>query len=368
MTSRIYLDANADREPAPEALAAYRSHSQGVPADAAARAAEWLLEIAGRLGGSHGRLLATRGGTAADGWAIRAVLETSGEPRPHVVTSAVEHAAVSDTLRRLEERGACTVTRVTAGRDGRLDPERVARATYEHTRLVSVIAASNETGVIQPIEEIASALHHRRALLHIDAVQTVGRMRPPLEHVDLATFSAHKLGGLTGLGFVWVRDGLADVVRRVEAAHPKVSLADYDLPGLAAVRAALAADAGHPPSSAQRDALEAQLCGVVDVEVIGRNHPRLPNTSLVRFEGCEGDGLMMALDMEGIAVSTGSACASGSIEPSPILLAMGFSPEEAKQTIRFSLAPDCDEASVQRAAKTIAAVVERMRALAALDE
>ncbi len=318
------------------------------------------------LGGSHGRLFPTRGGTAADGWAIRAALETSDDPDPHTVSSALEHAAVGDTLRLLERRGACSVTRIAAARDGRLDPERIAGAVTEQTRLVSVIAASNETGVLQPVEAIASALGDRRPLLHIDAVQTVGRVAPPLDHVDLATFSAHKLGGLTGLGFVWVREGLGELARSIEAAHPKASVADYDLPGLAAVRAALAAMRG-TPSSALRDLLESELGSLEGVEVVGARHPRLPNTSLVRFEGCEGDGLMMALDMEGIAVSTGSACASGSIEPSPILLAMGFSPEEAKATVRFSLRADCDLESIRVAAEAVRGAVQRMRALAALD-
>ncbi|MEO1172845.1 MAG: aminotransferase class V-fold PLP-dependent enzyme, partial [Myxococcota bacterium] len=232
-----------------------------------------------------------------------------------------------------------------------------ATALRPDTVLLSVIAASNETGVLQPIEELAMLARRRRILFHTDAVQTVGRMPIELHRwgVDFASFSAHKFGAVSGIGLVYVRDPL-----RVD--EPLVESTDeFDLPGLASTAAAL--DRVEIMTPDLRDRFERRLSALSDIECIGAASPRLSNTSLVRFGGCEADGLMMALDVEGFATSTGSACASGSIEPSPILLAMGLSSAAASEAVRFSFGPSTTEQDVDSAANAVCRVVELMRSL-----
>ncbi|MEO0815352.1 MAG: aminotransferase class V-fold PLP-dependent enzyme, partial [Myxococcota bacterium] len=268
------------------------------PDDVPAAAEEYLKEISALLKLPDGQVVATRGGTAADGWALRASVPAES----HIVISGLEHAAVSATADLLAASQRCTVTRVGAGRDGKVDPKKVLDAVTEHTSLVSVIAASNETGVIQPLERIAAGLADRGVLFHSDVVQAIGRVPVPFELLDLASFSAHKFGALSGLGFCWVRSGLDEIWARMEAAHPRASAADYDLPGLAAVCEALRFSDGEQLKTL-RDRFEDSVSSIEGVHVIGADYDRLPNTSLLRFDGCEGDGLMMALDMEDIAVS-----------------------------------------------------------------
>ncbi|MEM6732400.1 MAG: aminotransferase class V-fold PLP-dependent enzyme, partial [Myxococcota bacterium] len=331
-TDTLYFDANADSVPNERALAAYLAEARRRPGpeEAASRARVFLDRVRTGLGASSGVVIPTRGGTRADAWALRYLVSRVEGP-VHVVTTTIEHAAIADTASLLEAEGACSVTRVAVGRHGRVDPDDIRRAMRAETQVVSVIAASNETGVLQPIREIAEVAQAAGAQMHTDAVQCIGRCHLDVDAwgVDFASFSAHKFGGLTGLGLVWARDP------DVRASDPIVSTADYDLPGLAAVVAALES-ATNSNLMPLRKHLEEALARIEGAEIVGKESPRLSNTTLVRFAGCEGDGLMMALDIEGVAVSTGSACASGSIDPSPILLGMGLTREEASETIRLS--------------------------------
>ncbi|MEM6533042.1 MAG: aminotransferase class V-fold PLP-dependent enzyme [Myxococcota bacterium] len=354
----IYLDANADSPPQEAALAAYLSAArEQLPLSSAReREAEYLQRIATAIGARRGGCLATRGGTLADAIALELGIGSGG----HVVTSGIEHAAVVQSLELLEAKGRCRVTRVPVDRSGRVDPAAVERAIQEDTVLVTVIAASNETGVLQPISELAQLARRHGARFHTDAVQLAGRMPVDVDawEVDLASFSSHKFGAVGGTGFIYVRD--ADLLHEARAV-PAQTTDELDLPGLASTSTAL--EMGTTMSPTLRDVFEESLSALDDIEVIGADSPRLPNTSLVRFGGCEADGLMMALDVEGIATSTGSACASGSIEPSPILLAMGLSSGEASQAIRFSLGLHTTESDVRTAAAAVKRVVELMRTL-----
>lgn len=302
----------------------------------------------------------TSGGTPAVALAVQAAVESNARAR-HVVTTALEHAAVLDTLAALQDHGACSVTIVEPGPDGVVAPGAVERAMTPDTGLVTLTSASNETGVLQPIDTICQLAHRRGVLFHTDAVQTLGRIAIDWHatEVDFASFSAHKIGAVGGLGFIYHRR--SDFADTFGGPVP-ADVSDFNLPGLAS--SALAMRERHRSMSPElRDRFEAALQVLPDIEVVGGSAPRLPNTSLIRFPGCEGDGLLMMLDVEGIEVSTGSACASGSVEPSPVLLSMGYPEKQALEAVRFSWEPGFDLAEVDAVARRVIDAVERCRAL-----
>lgn len=319
-----------------------------------------MSSIADALGVRADQVSITSGGTPAVALAVQAALDAQN--RRHVVTTAVEHAAVLDTLAALQDRGACAVAIVEPGPDGQVVPVAIERAMTPDTGLVTVTSASNETGVLQPIDSICHIAHRGGALFHTDAVQTLGRIAIDWHatKVDFASFSAHKIGAVGGLGFVYHRrSGFAEAFRRPRPAD----MSDFNLPGLASTACAMR-ERHRSMASELRDRFEAALRVLPNIEVVGGSVARLPNTSLIRFEGCEGDGLLMMLDVEGIEVSTGSACASGSVEPSPVLLSMGYSAKQALEAVRFSWEPGFHLAEVEAVAQRVVDAVERCRALA----
>lgn len=389
MTEHLYFDANAGVAATARAVAAYRqvaadfanpSSSHELGRCAAQRLTEARATVARCIGAQSSEIVFTSGGTESDALAILGVVGGGSDPvpssaaRPHVVASSIEHAAVAKTLERLVDAERIDVTFVEVGRNGRLQAADVAAAITSRTRLVSIVAACNETGVIQPVAEICGAARSAAAapiLVHTDAVQAIGRMQVEVGRwdVDLLSISGHKLGAVSGVGALYVRQGLQIQSVLVGGSHEGGRRASTENVAGAASLAAAIEDLP-PPSrvaetAALRDRLEASLSRElealgVDVEVLGAAEPRLCNTSCVRLVGCEGDGVMMALDLEGIAISTGSACSSGSVEPSPILLAMGLSRQEAKQTVRFSLTTSATTDEVDRVSRATVAIVGRM--------
>jgi cysteine desulfurase len=389
----LYLDANAGVPARQAALRAYGEAAAlwGNPSsvhragrDAAAALAEARARIGAAVGAGAAEVVLTSGGTEADALALRgtvaAQVATPGEAPgagatvvPHVVTTGVEHAAVADTLRELARQGSIELSVVGVGRGGRVDPAAVLAAVRSTTRLVSVVAACNETGVVQPVTAVAGGLRERerRPLLHTDAAQAVGRLPVDIGAwgVDLLTLSGHKLGAVAGSGALIVRRGTAVSAlltgggqeRGLRAGTENVAGAA----SLAAVLDDLPDQAARRRLTDLRDRLEAGLgeaarAAEIEIEVIGAAAERLCNTTCVRFAGCPGEAVMMGLDARGIAVSTGSACSSGSVEPSAILLAMGLSAAHAKETVRFSLPFEIGEADVERAVRETGTVLAQV--------
>jgi cysteine desulfurase len=374
----IYLDGNADAPVLPEAWQAYREASvdYGNPSSrhAVGRAARHRLadarqQIASTLGVAADEVVFTSGGTESNALALRGVLDAQAR-RPHGVTTTIEHAAVARLLDASEARGEAAVTRVAPDRSGRVDAEEVLAALGPQTCLVSVVAACNETGVLQPIQEIARGARGKGVVTHTDGVQALQWLGSDLADlsIDLIAGSGHKLGAVGGIGLLLVgaRVGLEPIV--VGGGQELGRRASTEnVAGAASLAAAFARlpDAEERAAVARRrDALErglADACG--EVEVIGGRVERLPNTSCLRLPGCAGDGVMMALDQNGVQISTGSACASGSVEPSPILLGMGLDREQAKETVRFSLTRQTTDAEIASAVEATVSVVRRMRQL-----
>jgi cysteine desulfurase len=374
---RIYLDHNATtplRAEVVEAIGATLRERWGNPSSthaegAAARAAleRAREQVAALLGAAPRDLLFTSGASEANNQALRGAL-ARGRGR-HVVTSTVEHPSVEEPLRTLEAEGV-TVTRVAVDAEGRLDPDALAAALRDDTALVSVILANNETGVLQDAAKLAEAAHARGALFHLDATQAVGKL--PLDVValgaDLLSGTAHKLNGPKGTGFLLdrTRPGVPALVeggpqeRRRRGGTENVAGA-VGL-GVACALAGAELEARRRHVAALRDALwEGLRARVPGVRRNGSATHVLPNTLNVEFEGAAGELLLEALDLEGVAVSAGAACHSGSIEPSPVLLAMGRTPEQARGSLRFSVGPSNTAAEIERVLALLPALVARVR-------
>jgi cysteine desulfurase len=374
---RIYLDHNATTPVRPEVVdamaAALRerfgnpssTHAEGAAARVALERAR--EQVATLLGVAPREVWFTSGATEANNTAIAGALAL-GRGR-HVVTTSVEHPSVEEPLRSFERAGVA-VTRVGVDRDGRLDPEAVAAALRDDTALLSVILANNETGVLQDGAKLAEAAHARGVLLHLDATQAVGKL--PLDAValgaDLLAGTAHKLNGPKGVGFLVdrTRPGLPAFVEGGPQERRRrggtENLAGIVGLGVASALAGAELEARRRHVTALRDALWAGLLARVPrVRRNGSATDVLPNTLNVEIEGLAGEVLLEALDLEGVSVSAGAACHSGSIEPSPVLLAMGRTPEQARGSLRFSLGPSNTAAEIERVLELLPPLVARVR-------
>jgi len=374
---RIYLDHNATtpvRGEVADAVARALVETPGNPSSAHAEgaAARAALErarerVASLVGAAPAEVVFTSGATEANNLSLFGVAR-SGRGR-RLVTSAAEHPSVEEPLAALEAEGFA-VTRVPVDRDGRIDPDAVAAALHPDTALVSILWANNETGVVQPIEAIAERTRARGVPLHVDATQAIGKIPVRLDRVpaDLLSASAHKLNGPKGAGFLvvrrngllapWLRGGSQERGRR--GGTPNVAgavglgvaceLAQRELAARAAAAAAL------------RDRLWRGLAEALpDARRNGASDAVLPNTLSVEFPGVPGDVLLEALDLEGVAVSAGAACASGSVHPSRTLLAMGRTSDEARASLRFSVGHGNDGAQIDRVVALVPRLVARVR-------
>jgi cysteine desulfurase len=380
---RIYLDHNATTPVAPEVadtVARVLREDFGNPSSihhfgqrAKALLDEARSEVAALVGGDPSEIVFTSGGTESDNFALRGAaeaLEASG--RRHLIATAIEHEAVVNTLKALARRGWRT-TLLNVGASGIVSTEALAEALTDDTALVSVMAANNEIGTIQPVAELAAMARARGALVHTDAVQAVGKVPVDVKAlgVDLLTLSAHKFNGPKGAGALWIRRGTRLAAFVTGGRHERNRRAGTEnVPGLAGLGAAARLArariaAGPAPLAALRDRLEQ---GILDripgTAVNGERARRVPNTANVSFEGVEAESLLIALDLEGVAVSTGSACSSGTLEPSHVLRAMGLGPHRTQGSIRFSLGPSNTEAEIDRVLDRLPAIVEKLRALA----
>jgi cysteine desulfurase len=363
---RIYLDNNATTAIHGEVLRvlevslrevfgnASSIHKEG---QTARQVIEDARESVARLIGATARdVVFTSGGTESNNAAIFGAL--SGGQRSHIVTTAIEHPSVLEATRRFE------TTYVSPSRDGVVAAEDVIAAIRPETGLVTVMLANNETGVIQPVEAIGEACRTRGIPFHCDAVQAAGKIPVDVNalHCDTLSLSAHKMHAPKGIGALYVRRGVTMASHLVGGAQERRRRAGTENVPLAAAFGQAAAMAT-PMPSALRDRFEAALHEAFadGITINGAAVRRLPNTSNVTFHNTDGEGIVIALDLSGVAVSTGSACSSGRVEPSPVLLAMGLSPDEAKSTVRFSLSRFTTEPEVDRVVELLRELVPRCR-------
>ncbi len=313
----------------------------------------------------------TGGGSEADNLAIKGIAYATRRRGNHIITTAIEHHAVLHTCQQLEREGY-TVTYLPVDSTGMVDPAAVEAALTDQTALVTMMYVNNEVGTIQPIAELSRIAREGGALFHTDAVQSAGKIRVDVREmdVDLASFSAHKLYGPKGVGALWIRRGvrLMPVLtggRQERNRRPGTeNVAGIVGFGVAARLAAARLEAEATRLAALRDRLEAAVLErVPQSEVNGARDARVPNTANISFAGVEAESLLIALDLEGIAVSTGSACSSGTLEPSHVLKAMGLPGHRAQSSIRFSLGLSNTERDVDRLVEVLPGIVERLRAV-----
>ncbi|MDE2906172.1 MAG: cysteine desulfurase family protein [Acidobacteriota bacterium] len=326
--------------------------------------------VADLIGGRPQEIIFTSGGTEADNLALRGVAEAAGARR-QLVASAIEHEAVLNTLKALGRRG-WTTTLLPVDASGIVPPETLEAALGPDTALVSIMHANNEIGTIQPIAELAAIAHAQGALFHTDAVQSIGKIPVDVERlgVDLLSLSAHKFNGPQGAGALWVRRGRRLVSATTGGGQERRRRAGTEnVPAIAGLGAAARIararlEAGPGDTAALRDRLEAGiLAGVPGTVVNGDPARRVPNTTNISFDRVEAESLLIALDLEGVAVSTGSACSSGTLEPSHVLRAMGFPPHRTQNSIRFSLGLGNTIEQIDHVVDVMPRVVERLRAL-----
>lgn len=368
---RIYLDNNATTPMHPEVLSVLERTSREVfgnassihaEGQAARRVIEQARESVARLIGATAReIVFTSGGTECNNAAILGAIGPA--PRCHIVTTAIEHPSVVETVRRLERDG-CEATYVPPARSGAVDAAAVLAAIRPETRLVAVMAANNETGVLQPVAAIGRACRDRGIHFHCDAVQAAGRVPVDVAEIgcDTLALSAHKIQGPKGIGALFVRNGVSlQTILSGGAQERRRRAGTEAVPLAAAFGAAAALPLEAERIGGLRDAFEAGLRSALDVSIQGEGASRLPNTSSVTFAGGDAEGIVIALDLEGVAASTGSACSSGRIEPSAALLAMGLTAAEARSTVRFSFGRANTGEEVDRVVALLARIGERFR-------
>ena len=372
---RIYLDHNATtpvREEVVDAMTDVLRSGFGNPssvyeegAAARARLEKARAQIASLLGAAAGEIRFASGATEANNTLLLGLLE----PGDHVVTTAVEHPSVLVPLEILESRGVA-VTRVAPDADGCVAADEVLDAVGPATKLVSVIWANNETGALQPVEAIAEGARARGVLVHSDATQGVGKLVIDLARVplDFLSTSAHKLGGPKGAGALFVRDGRSAPAYLLGGGQEKgmrggpENVAGLVGFGVACARAEAEIDDRLARYASLRDRLWQGLRDALDgLRWNGDPKRALVNTLNVEFEGVAGEVLVQALDLEGVAVSAGAACHSGSIDPSKVLTAMGRTPEQARASLRLSVGHGLDEAAIDEAVALFARLVPRVR-------
>jgi len=375
----IYLDNNATTRPAPEVVAEmlpFLTELFGNPSSTyrfgqRARQAvdEARAKVAALVGCSEGELLFTGGGTESINTAIRGLLAMRS-PRRKIVTSTVEHSACRELCQQLAREGAETVA-VPVGLDGALDIDQLRRAIDEQTALVSIMWANNETGVIFPVEEIADICRAKKVPFHCDATQAIGKL--PVDFhgagVDAASFAAHKFHGPKGVGALFIRRGLRISPLLIGGPQERGRRGGTEnVAGIAGIGKAAELAGMHLPEMGRvgklRDQFEqAILDSIPSSQVNGDRQRRVANTTNIGFERLEAEAILLLLSEKGVCASAGSACSSGSLDPSPVILAMGVDEKIAHGAIRFSLSRYTTEAEIDAAIAIVPGVVDRLRAV-----
>jgi cysteine desulfurase len=322
------------------------------------------------LGADTKEIVFTSGGTESDNSALWGVFRSGYRPGNHIITTKIEHPAILNTCKSLENAGA-EITYVSVDSSGCVNLKAIEAAIRESTILISVMHANNETGVIQPIQQISRLAEKHGILLHTDAVQSVGKIPTNVKELnaDLLSLSAHKFHGPKGVGALYIRKGTRLVPFMTGGSHERKRRAGTEnVPAIAGLGAAARLAVERLPEmqtriAQLRDRLENQVMNRISGGRVNGQAPRLPNIANLSFEGLEGEAAVIALDLEGVAISTGSACASGSLEPSHVLMAMGLRPEVVQGSLRFSLGYHSTEEEVDRAIQLLEAVIQRLRKL-----
>ncbi len=376
---RVYLDHNATTPVAPEVLAAmlpYFSEEYGNASSihtfgqhARGAVEEARESVAELLGGRPAEIVFSSGGTESNNHAIfGAVGAAHGGPK-HVITSAIEHSAVLDPCSALEKRGV-VVTVLPVDREGVVNPEDVRRAIRPETVLITIMLANNELGTIEPMEEIGKIAAQTGVTLHTDAVQAAGKIPIDVKKlgVHLLSISAHKLYGPKGVGALYVRKGTR-LEPLLYGGHSERDRrpGTEDVSSIAGLGKAAELALTHMKEegrriAALRDRLENGLLErIPHARVNGYRARRTPNTTNLTLPFIEGESMVIALDLKGIACSTGAACSSGSVEPSHVLTAIGLAPEDARATLRLSLGHQTTDEEIDFALDTIPPVIDRLR-------
>jgi cysteine desulfurase len=375
---RVYLDNNATTPILPEVFEAMRPyfaehfgnassiHHHGQATRAAVEHAR--ESVAAMLGCRTAEIVFTSGGTEGDNLAILGMVREGD----HVISSTIEHHAVLNSCKHLETAG-CEVTYVPVDGRGLVDPNDVRRSLRSNTKLISIMMANNETGVLQPVEEIGRVAAEAEVYFHTDGVQAAGKVPIDVQRItcDLLSISGHKMHAPQGVGALYVRKGTILRPMLYGGSHERSRRAGTEnVPGIVALGKAAeiakeALDRGDlTQMAAMRDRLQERILSQVEtIGVNGEGAPRVPNTTNIHFDCIEGEALVIALDLKGLAVSTGAACSSGAIEPSHVLTAMGLPPEQARASLRFSLGKQNTEEDVEFALSLIPPTVARLREL-----
>ena len=386
MKSQIYLDNAATTRTAPEVVEAmlpYFSEHYGNPSSIyslgteSKKAVSQVREaIAESLGAANNEIYFTAGGTESDNWAIKATAEAYAQKGKHIITSAIEHHAVLHTCEYLEKRG-CEVTYVGVDENGILKLDELERAIRPDTILISVMFANNEIGTIQPVKEIGRIAKEHGILFHTDAVQAYGQLPIDVDEyqIDMLSASAHKLNGPKGIGFLYIRKGLKTRSFIHGGAQERNRRAGTEnVPGIVGLGAASRrAFARMEEKTAKETELRDYLIRRIEEEVPycrlnGDRTRRLPNNVNFSFRFVEGESLLIMLDMRGICASSGSACTSGSLDPSHVLLAIGLSHEIAHGSLRLTLSEETTREELDTTVEAIKEIVARLRDMSPLYE
>ncbi len=387
MIRRVYLDYSSTTPVDERVVAAMMPYFTGKFGNASsvhfygqeARAAvdHARAQVANLINAKPETIVFTSGGTESNNLAIRGFVETVQAHGRHIITSAFEHSAVREVCNALEKKG-WEITRLPVYDNGIVRVEDVRAAMRDDTVLITVMLANNEIGTIQPIMEIAQVVHEKRGSgnralrLHTDAVQAAGRLSIDVETLgcDMLSLSAHKVYAPKGTGALYVRRGVRLGVQNIGGHQERERRGGTEsVPlivafGEAAKLAKQELTSRHQHTVCLRDKFEQTIAAQIPCVMFnGESERRLPHVSNISFGGIEGEGLLINLDLQGIAVSTGSACASGSIEPSPVLIALGRTRDEARAAIRFSFGKDTSEEDLDYILTVLPRSVENLRAM-----
>jgi cysteine desulfurase len=378
---RVYLDNNATTPVLPEVFEAMKPfyleefgnassiHHYGQRARSAVERARG--SVASLLNARPAEIVFTSGGTEGDNAAIFGLV-SKGD---HIITSTIEHSAVMNTCKRLEQMG-CEVTFVPVNARGEVEPGTVREALKPNTRLISIMMANNETGVVQPVDEISRIAREADVFFHTDAVQAAGKVPIDVQKIgcDALTISGHKIHAPQGTGALYIKRGTLIQPMIYGGSHERQRRAGTEnLPGIvglgkaAELSKAWLDSSGPAEMATMRDRLQDSILNsVADAGINGEGTLRVPNTTNLWFDYIEGEALVIALDLKGLAVSSGAACSSGAIEPSHVLLAMGIAHERARSSVRISLGKQTTAEDVDFAIKVLPETIARLREISPL--
>lgn len=378
----IYLDNAATTRVAPEvfeAMSPFLQDEYGNPSSVyalAGRSAAALEDgrrsLAEFIGAEPEEIIFVGSGSEADNLAIKGTMRK--KDGGHMITSAIEHHAVLHTCKYLQEEGY-DLTVVGVDQHGLVDPREVADAIREDTRLITIMHSNNEVGTIQPIVEIAAIARERGIKMHTDAVQSLGKVPLNVDAlgVDMMSFSAHKLHGPKGVGALYIRKGFRpEPIIHGGGQERRLRAGTENVPGIVGFGRAvsLAAELGHEPVERMRALRDKLIAGVLEAipETVLSGHPveRLPNIASFLFRYIEGEGILLSLDMKDIAGSSGSACTSGSLDPSHVLLSMGYPHEIAHGSLRLSLSRYTTEQEIDTVLEVLPPIIQRLRDMSPL--